>query len=650
MAEAERHDSDGPRRRTRAMAWWFVVALLAVLVAVVAVFAPRREATPEDSPEDPRDAAQQRDSIEARRAADSRPQGESTASRRSAGRRPRSDSPETHSAQEEADAVAEFEEGTTAVTVRVVTEDGQACREGTVAFKPSLFTRIRRGTASLEHLHDASLAGGNPVVLADLPDDMDDLGFEATALVPGMASATAEFTVRARQVTSVELVVPKGRSAEVRVIESETGAPVAGASVVSLTEAERRGVPPRGLRGTSGLGAAVADPDGTCVVGGLGPDEHEFLVDAPGHRRAKAKWSAAALTVRLERITGTGTVTVTVLAPDGNPAAGVVVEQANSDRTETTGPDGRARFDDVPDGLALFSLQFDSLVMRDDFRSSTEKLRSGFAMMAHVEVVPGGSHEVEMGMRRAAAGFEGRLVTEDGSPIGGVKVSLLTDFVALHDTTTDEAGFVRLLEVASSALIVLVNLAEGTTWMFEPIEVKQGERATATWTLGSIELRGRLIEGAGRTPVAGAKVFASGPLSGSTTTDAKGEFAFTRARAGSYRVEVHAESTAGLGAHPVDVTIPAEKAVVIELVRCGEIVVRFHASDRAALRGAEVLLTSAEAETPDLSPPDSGDDDLVAHDVVPGRYEVVVELAGRRRVFPAEVKSGETTVVEVRAP
>jgi hypothetical protein len=645
MDEAQLHTSDDPRRRTRTIVSWIVVALLAVIVGVVAVLSPRRQGTPEDS----RDAAPQADSTETRRSAGPRSRDESTEIRRSAGLRPRGDSQETPSAQEEQDSAARIADGSTAVTVHVVTEDGHACREGTVAFKCPGLKLLRRGTAPLELPRDAPLADGNPVVLVDLPDDMDDLDVVATALVPGMAAATAQFTVSAQQVTSVRIVVPKGRSAEVRVIESETDVPIAGASVVSLTEAERRRVQPRELGGTSGLGAAVADLDGKCVVGGLGPGEHEFVVDAPGHRRAEVKWSQGVLKVRLDRVAGTGSVNVTVIAPDGNPAADTVVEEMNGDRRETTGPDGRARFDDVPAGLAFFCLDLESFSSADSLRRWREKMESGLALMAQVDVAPGGSHEVELGMRRPAASFEGRLVTEDGSPISGMSVMLMAD-LAIHRATTDEAGFVRLPEVAPSNLIALVSPTDDISWVFDAVEVKQGERATVTWTLGSITVRGRVIRGVDRAPVAGAKVFASGPLAGGTTTDDKGEFTFARARAGIYRVTVNAKSSPGYRAYPVEVTIPAETATVIELVQCGEIVVRFLTGDRASLRDAKIVLTSATIHAPDLRPPESGDGDLVARKVLPGRYDVVVELGGRRRAFPAEVKGGETTLVEVGAP
>jgi hypothetical protein len=560
-------------------------------------------------------------------------------------RRAASEPPDLN-ARSDTRAPAPIAEGTTAVSIEVVTEDGRACGEGTVAFKAPDLQLMERGMAPLKYLGDASLAAGNPVVLRDLPDSMDGLDVEATATVPGLAVASARLTIGAHRVTSVRLTVSPGRQAEVRVLDSGTDAPVADASVVSLTDAARRRVDVKALRGSDGAGVARSDAEGRCVVGGLGSGAHEFEIDAPGYRRGTVKWSEGVVTVRLDRVQGTGTVSVTVIDPDGHPAPGIVVEQVQSDRTATTGADGRARFDEVPVGLAFF--RFD-LPVGDDFDRWQAKLDAGLQLLAEVEVAPGGSHEVELGMRRAAASFEGRLVAEDGSPIAGVSITLMAD-LGIHRVTTDEAGYVRLPDVAPSKMIAFVDLDTQAHWIFDEFDVKAGEHATATWTVGSATLRGRVVRGTERTPVADAVVHASGPLSGRATTDVNGTFAFGRARTGTYRVSVDAPSAPGYAARPVDVTLPTDKATVIEFVQCGDIVVRFLPGDRASLRQAKIVLTSAAEAPPAFEAAETGDGDLVARSVLPGRYEVVVELAGRRRTFPAEVKAGSTTVVEVGSP
>lgn len=543
-------------------------------------------------------------------------------------------------------APASIAEGSTAVSVEVVTEDGRICREGTVAFEAPNDQVMKRAMAPLKYLGDASLAAGNPVVLRDLPDLMDGLDVEATALVPGQATATAQFTIRAHRAATARIVVPRGRSAEVRVVDAETDAPVARASVVSLTEAARRRAEASALRGTTGPGAAMTDADGRCIVTGLGSGEHELEIRATGYRRTTLKWSVGVVTARAERVQGKGTVFVTVIDPDGKPAPNIVVEEMNGDRNAKTGSDGRARFDDVAAGPAFFRFE---LPLGNDFDRWQEKMDAGLTLVADVEVTPGGSHEVQLGMPRPATSFEGRLVGEDGSPIPGVEIALFAD-LGIHRATTDEAGYVRLPAVPASKVSAFVKLDDRADWVFDDVEVKAGERGAATWTLGSASVRGRVVRADTGKPVSGAAIRVSGPLNGLTSTDGRGGFAFARARAGRYRIGVEAPSDPGYGARLVEVTVPSEREVLIELVRCGEVVVRYSSADRAALRDARIVLTSADGTSPTLQVAESGDGDLVARNVPPGRYEIVVELSGRRRTFPVEVKGDEKAVVEIGAP
>jgi hypothetical protein len=48
--------------------------------------------------------------------------------------------------------------------------------------------------------------------------------------------------------------------------------------------------------------------------------------------------------------------------------------------------------------------------------------------------------------------------------------------------------------------------------------------------------------------------------------------------------------------------------------------------------------------------PGAGDEDLATSNVIPGSYELEVTLAGRKRRFPVDVKSGATNTVVVHAP
>ena len=86
------------------------------------------------------------------------------------------------------------------------------------------------------------------------------------------------------------------------------------------------------------------------------------------------------------------------------------------------------------------------------------------------------------------------------------------------------------------------------------------------------------------------------------------------------------------------------------MVPTGGVAVNFRPSDREALQGARIRLRSADGERATLRGWRGCYADLVAGGLVPGSYEVVVELGGRARRFPVEVRARESEVVEVTRP
>jgi hypothetical protein len=449
---------------------------------------------------------------------------------------------------------------------------------------------------------------------------------------------------------SVEVVAEEDVREEtvalVRVVEEDGETPVAGASVVSLTEATTRELDVLELIGRPGPGSAVTDVDGRCEVGGLSAGEHVFDVRAPGHEQVAATWSEGPLLVRLARVAGVGTVEVTVFGPDGKPASGIEVELRGDGRKATTGPDGRALFDEVPAGARFvnFTMPFE----RSDIDAWAERMRDGMRVLAPVAVDPGGRHRVALGWVPGTASFEARLVGADGAPVVGVEVTLFVD-LAIHKATSDADGFIRLADLTPGKLTwTFVDLGT-VNWTIPDVEVDEHQRETRTWTFGAATLRGRVVQGPERKPVEGAKVAAQGPMLGVGDTDASGRFEFPRASAGKYRISARTKDRR-LATRTDESVAPSDSEVVLELIETGRLVVRFAASDRSLLRDATFKARAKDGAAPKLRRQKSGEDDLVAEHVLPGAYEVVVELAGRTRAFPVEVKGGATAIVEVRAP
>jgi hypothetical protein len=538
-------------------------------------------------------------------------------------------------------------EGSTSVSVEVVDERGERLSEGTVSFRvPDTKELMKRGMSPLRYLTDRFLADANPALLTDLPDDADGLPVEAVACAPGLASPPEVFTVALHRTTAVRLVAAKGGgSAEVRVVESDSEAPIAGATVVSLTELDRRGLRADELRGTPGPGSAVSGPDGRCVLTGLAGGTHAIEVDAPDHLRGRTDWTAGPLVVRLDRAVGAGSVTVSVTGPDGKPAAGIKVALARSGRTATTGADGRALLDSVPAGDQYVRLELPDGPGLDAWAA---KMGDGLVMLAEVEVEPGGHYAAELGCRSGTAAVEGRLVTESGAPIASARVSAFVN-LAIVEAVSDRDGVVRFANLPDGTIQPEVTLPSGEDWFVDSVDVAAGEQISRTWTIGSATLRVRVVRGAKHEPVAGARISASGPLHGFATSDAEGRFEFSAARAGRYTLDA-SDDDGGLASRRVDVVVPTDEEVVLEMLACGRVTVHCAAADRSLLREAKIELRSRDDGSTWGLRRDAGAGDLVAEDVLPGAYDVVVEVAGRSRSFAAEVKSGETAVVEVRAP
>jgi RNA polymerase sigma-70 factor (ECF subfamily) len=555
------------------------------------------------------------------------------------------DAPTPSPAPAEASPVAD---GATGVSIEVVDENGVRVREGTVKldianllqlvdFDGDAFTKF------MDHLGEKPLAGGNPVTLRDLPKEMDGLDVAAFARVPGLPpTETAKFTVHAGRVEPVRLVAAKPQTASVVVVDRTTDLPIANAAVVSATELHRRAVEPAAVRGTTAAGSAVTSPDGRCALEALGRGEHEIEVDAKGYLRAKATWTADELRVRMAPQCGGATVTVQVFGPDGTPLPEMGVKLFNTDRGARTDAGGRAVFADVAPGFVAFSLDMKDWVRaRVDFKWKA----TNESPTASVTAEAGGSYELALGFVRGTATLDGRLVDESGAPVVGVGVGF-----AWGDggrTKSDDSGAARFVGVKPGKYMPHVDLGLHETWFFDDIEVADGAHLAATWTVGTATIRGRVVAGADAHGVAGIDVYVGGPAHGIVRTGDDGRFAFHRARAGTYEVEAKSDQA---GARLHGVAVPRDAEVVLAMATLGRVAVRFTASDRPQLREATVSVFTAEGENSGECTPSGGDEDLASPGFIPGKYEVEVAHDGRKRRFPVEVKSGETSVVVVSAP
>jgi hypothetical protein len=190
-------------------------------------------------------------------------------------------------------------------------------------------------------------------------------------------------------------------------------------------------------------------------------------------------------------------------------------------------------------------------------------------------------------------------------------------------------------------------VADGTTWLLGEVEVAPGGMAERAWTLGANTIRGRVVAGPDRRPVADAEVYAIGAAWASTKSGPDGRFAFSGARTGRYAMSARRDAA---GARVAGFAVPDDAEIVLELAPHGRLVVRFSKEDRAALLTADVNLFTSDGENAGSLADGEGDDDLVSGGLVPGRYEVEVAALGRTRRFAAEIRADATTVVIVTSP
>jgi RNA polymerase sigma-70 factor (ECF subfamily) len=566
------------------------------------------------------------------------------------------DSQKTGASDAAVDAAATPE--TAALSIEVVDEAGVRAPATGVTIKLDIrlmvlsrpntnYDVIEPGTRLLNQLR-----GANPFVTSDVPKELYDAPVPIYACVPGFPpTASATFTAHVGKTEQVKLVAAKAQSASVLVVDRTTDSPISNASVVSTTELERRGIDTKEARGKTGPGAAVTVLDGRCTLGDLGRGDHEIEVDAAGYSRAKLTWSDGQARVRLEPRRGNGTATVVVVGRDDLPVAGIDVTLSGTDRVVRTDASGIAVFEDVSAGSARFALEgrtwFDVCTDRG-WKFDIDAM----VQDRSVDVPPGGKCRTTLGFMRRTAGLDCLVVDDEGAPLEGVSIELLHAEAALETVArTDSSGNARFSTLPAGEAMLALSDPDGlhTRWIVGFVGLLDGERVTRTWTLGRNAIRGRVVTGPDRRAVAGARVSAklSPTLIGVATTDADGRFEFCRATGGTYLLSV---STDHGGARVAGAAVPSDAEFVLNLAPYGRVAVRFLPADRPQLIRSKVRVVDAALESDRSINDGQGDDDLVASDLVAGRYVVEVTLDGKKRAFPVDVKSGETSVVVVSAP
>jgi len=266
--------------------------------------------------------------------------------------------------------LATEERGQTGLRIDVVNERGERIRDGELRFSfrgADLLTSSGADLARLlrwrELAEPQPLADANPFERNVPPTEQLPGGIVVWAEAPGyIPTDRVPVVLRTGRETAIRLVTPDPHSLEVRAFDSETGEPVEGVLVASLTELERRGLDPRWSEPTGRGAGARTNSEGRAWLPRLAPRPQRLELQRSGYqiRRAEPVQVDGSLALPLHPLKTGSRATIRVSGPNGEAlegaAVGLIVEGAEAARWERVGADGFARFTGLPLGNALVHL------------------------------------------------------------------------------------------------------------------------------------------------------------------------------------------------------------------------------------------------------------------------------------------------------
>lgn len=272
----------------------------------------------------------------------------------------------------------------------------------------------------------------------------------------------------------VELKVLRGRTLAGRVVDEASAGPVAGAQVAASQREQRS------FAGASmmGLGRVFAggetDEQGSFLLEGLPPGENiSLFASAAGYQHQQLDIDLAErdertpVTITLQR----GLVLAgQVVDASGAPRSGVMVEATSAAMSQGMGPggylpptvtsaEGRFRFEGVPAGQW-------QLAARDDAGGSAR------------EVVEAGRRDVVLRLA-VPGGVRGRVVSEEGAPVGGAEIRVISG-QEFKQATADGTGVFQVPGLAPGSARVA---AQARGWVPDSVQVTVESGRTAEVTL-----------------------------------------------------------------------------------------------------------------------------------------------------------------------
>ncbi len=531
----------------------------------------------------------------------------------------------------------------TGFTISVVDEKGVLLRAGTIRIEtdvesdaPTKAHEIAKAIPT-----EVDLADANPFRLGGLSPAARDVRLHVEAFPSDRPPVDDEWIdLEADAVVVLELVAPIARSVTVRVLGPKGDTPIAAATVISGTEAGRRGLRAQDLRGVSGPASAITGDDGRAVLEHLGGGRHNLVVRAAGRQSAfVAMGDQTEVTIRLPE-GKTGTVIAHCTWLNGEPNAGTLVWIGED--TARIGEDGTWRFEDIPVGRRQLFL-FEQMIGKAAY-GQAPAVRSGAWMGEHdFDLAAGETVEVGVGLVQGDASLEIEFVDASGEPRPAVHVALINPGIRTADCGAD--GIVRFQNLPAGALRYDVQARSGgRSWTRRPARLQPGETRRERIVIGTATVAGTIAAGTGVAPLKARIVLES---AGRKTTigSRDGRFAFDDVPSGPAWLVATAN---GLRSYPVQIEVGVESPAEthLEILPGGRAAFRAEGVATASLRDARGNVWTF-VEHGELRHDVSRDGPLVVSAAVaPGRYELeLTGTDGTSRSVMVEIESAGRTMV-----
>jgi protocatechuate 3,4-dioxygenase beta subunit len=471
--------------------------------------------------------------------------------------------------------------------------------------------------------------------------------------------------LEAHAAPALDVTLDRGVTVRGRVIDADTRRPIEGAVVLSETDAPSQIIP-----FTSDaewmkpwLALARTGPDGRFEFHAL--SRRSQLLRAT-HAGFGASWSKRFDPSESEieiALTPGGTVFGRVAHADGRPRAGAVViaSYMSTDTVNACMSYGMA-ISDADGAFSIADLAPGMYVVLH--APGVEDAEHIDPLVIQVRVERGRSTEVALPGRQRGTRLTGRVLTADGSPLGGADIMVQARTARGADDwraeRTHADGDFAFAGLAPATYQVFVGRGLGQNFVWEgDVEVPDVPEHRIEMRLDGGSITGDVRDAGSRAGLARAVLILevererTFEFCGRGFTDAHGRFEFPHLRAGNYRVHAYATSGRYGPEHTADLWVgPNESVRDVEIALAPGAALKIHVHDAAGAPVArvEIGLVDRDGAVVQHTQDDVTDahGELAIPGIRPGRWTVRVETRGFAPAsVPIELTAGEERVLDV---